>query len=76
MTGSLNRGLPVLDLPEVAILGADQMERGLWGYAFNRNFLTHYACVEFNWVLPVTKKNPNSGNCWVLWIDTFSNMPL
>ena len=32
---SVNRGLPVLDLargqPEVAILGADQKERGLWG---------------------------------------------
>ena len=31
---SVNRGLPVLDLgrgwPEVAILGADQKERGLW----------------------------------------------
>ena len=32
---SVNRGLPVLDLakgePKVAILGADQKERGLWG---------------------------------------------
>ena len=35
----VNRGLPMLDLarvwpevsPEVAILGADQKERGLWG---------------------------------------------
>ena len=28
---SVNRGLPVLDWPEVAILGADQKKRGLWG---------------------------------------------
>ena len=40
---SVNRGLPVLDLARgraIAILGADQKERGLWGRECNQTDLS------------------------------------